>query len=214
MNDNIAELKEDILKKFDQLCLIQVQPALFVTERFDEIRNEIDLGAEKIINGYLQKEKTEDNETTSESSSDSDSDNSDDDNDDADAPTKAVLKESRQDVINSFREGYLHILKTREDSILENLSANEKIGQGDFSDLKQKVDEFLNKSYESSSINEAEDDYTRLALMIMDEIRQLEREALGLQTFFYWPSKVENSFGQLVHISDEYFTPEEIEFLK
>ena len=201
MSDEISELKEDLLKKFDRLCLIQAQPALFVTERFDEIRYEIDFDAERII------ESSRENQESDQKSSDSDS--SDDDNDDS-----IAQKEDLQDFINGLREGYIHVLKTREESILEYLSNSYATEQRGFSALKQKVDDFISRSSAGSKLDELEDEYIRLALDIVNETRLLERAAFHSQTIFYLKSTMPNTFGKLVHLADEYFNSEEIEMLK
>ena len=48
-DDYVSKLQNDLMTKFNHLCLMHNEPALHVSEHFAELRNRVDLDAEKQI---------------------------------------------------------------------------------------------------------------------------------------------------------------------
>ena len=54
MNEQAIKLQQDLEKKFDQLCFVHDQTALYVANQFYELRNQIDIDAEELLARYQE----------------------------------------------------------------------------------------------------------------------------------------------------------------
>lgn len=106
-------------------------------------------------------------------------------------------------LVYDMREEFLRVLKHEEERTLKQLPAKSRPAKEEYATLAQKVDQF-----EASP--GCADQYAQLALKILDEKNQLASRLFGGQTIFYLSSTQEDSLGNLIHLTCDRLSKDEI----
>ena len=187
----ISELKTDLSDKFSHLCSICRQPGLFISEHFDELRNNIDCDAEIALNIL-----------------------------DHDQDQCAALNETRSkwiEFLNHFEQAAISQLprQPQRDPAVEFASIKERIEQfqpkPDHSGIRN-LHMASSRYFPQLKGDEAE--YAQIVMAIIDETAKIERELLADQTIFYKSSSLENKLGTLFYLPTAYVGAHEINQLK
>ena len=186
MEDDLKlRMNQDLQNKLDRLCLMKLQPALYLSHKFDDIISKIDYDAELLMNELGSREKPVKNE-----------------------PTTLQVNEARCELIRILKI----VAENLRAQLLENES--KEIDQ-DFVALQEKIELFQGTPFSSGDdINDLEDSYVQLLLEVTKMSDFQESRIFGGQTIFYLSSNGENKFGCLFHLADVYFTKEQIEYLR
>ena len=108
---------DDLRKRLDHLYSMQVQPSLYLARRFDELRNEVDLNAEKAM-AFIKPSTSED---------------------DGDEDYKPMSRYQ----INDARLEFIRILGAVEQKIRNQLSTKSALASEAYSHMEKRVFEFM-----------------------------------------------------------------------
>ena len=182
MENDTFFLKNDLVKKLDDLCWISDHPAFFVSEYFYDVRNSIDYDAEVLLEELKVK--------------------------------NFIDQEEKKREINHSRLELIGFLKDLEEKTLIKLSNKIKCSNGEYTDLKQRIDHFLSIVFNQADVNKFEYDYVMLACEIAHQRDSLEKRLIDNQTIIYVGSKSGETLGVLIYLPTDYLNPAEIECIK
>ena len=188
MEDDLkARMDKDLKNKMDRLFLMKLQPALYLSQRIDEIVSTIDYSAEQRLDNERSWEKT-----------------------------------SYSTYFNQARCEMIRIVKAVEKNLHNQLLADEptrRRADPTFMALQARVDEFQSTPFSSEDNgNDLDDSYVQLALEIIEMSDTQERWIFGGQTIFYLISPYffgsGNQIGRLFHLTNDFLTTEQIEYIR
>ena len=185
-SDLKQQMEEDLGRMMDRLCLMKLQPALYLSQKFDSIINAIDLDAERILMELVENS------------------------------TMIGSEPEAASKMNEARCEFVRILKLLEQSLQTRLAIGGKRELvGRFRDLQERVQKFQSTPFSSGDdINELEDSYTQLVLELTEMTNTEQSNIMGNQTVFYLSSNEPRILGSLFHLTGVYLTTEEIDCLK
>ena len=179
-------MNDDLGRTLDRLCMMKLQPALYLSQKMDSVINNIDLDAERILLALGE------------------------DSANAESQLEAAAK------VNEARCEFVRILKALEQGLQARLTTGgtKKLDKG-FLDLQERVKEFQSTPFSSEDdINDLEDSYVQLIVDINDMTNDAESKIFGNQTIFYLNSRRPSELGSLFHLADVYLTNEQIDCLR
>ena len=195
MNEEISELQADLRDKFEALCLMHDQPALFISEYFSNNRYKIDIDAETALESLKKKEKPPGKESYIR-------------------PYDENTRNKLSIAINQQRTKFIDFLNQIEQKLLTKLDSRPKAESSQvYADMKQQIDQFTVTPCQDAGLSDFEDQYVRIAWQIIEETLKLEKQLLDNQTSFYIPSRAEKKLGNLLHMPDVCLNSEELKFL-
>ena len=184
---SVSSLKQDLDNKLNELFVLNEKPALFLSNYFYSIRNEIDIEAEEKLVAIEQQRLT--NKKT---------------------PVVNISKE----LVNQIREWMISELNENEKKLQQAIKNNNNESISSYGELKKNVDSINHKiDSKEMTISDYTIEYEKLILEIEAELDRLKAQALQNKTFFFKKLN-QNNFGILAVFEQNYLNEHQVLFLK